>query len=70
MTKAIKVRFIRMSRELQNDLDYASKLSRQPTHIASLIADGEAQATEFLRGLEKADSLPDSSLSAIAQEIH
>jgi NTE family protein len=70
VTKAIKVRFIRMSRGLQNDLDYASKLSRQPTHIASLLADGEAQATEFLRGLEKADCLPDSSLSAIAPEVH
>jgi hypothetical protein len=42
------VRFIRMSQELSEGLDYPSKLSREPTHIARLIADGEAQAAEFL----------------------
>ena len=46
--EAIKVRFIRMSPTLQAELDYASKLSRQPKLIAKLIADGEAQANAFL----------------------
>jgi NTE family protein len=48
MTEAIKVRFIRMSRALEDSLDYPSKLSRQPAHIARLMADGEAQARLFL----------------------
>jgi NTE family protein len=51
VTDDIKVRFIRMSRALQDGLDYPSKLSRQPSHIARLMADGEAQATAFLAGL-------------------
>ena len=48
MKEPIKVRFIRMSQELPEGLDYPSKLSRQPAHIDRLIADGEAQAAEFL----------------------
>jgi len=44
----IAVRFIRMSEELQEGLDYPSKLSREPRHIERLIADGEAQADVFL----------------------
>jgi NTE family protein len=51
-TEPIKVRFIRMSAELQENLDYPSKLSRQPSHISRLIADGEAQAKAFLSDLE------------------
>jgi NTE family protein len=56
-TAPIVVRFIRMSRELQRGLDYPSKLSRQPAHIARLIADGEAQADAFLNGLDDGDRL-------------
>lgn len=48
MTEPIKVRFIRMSEEMAESLDYPSKLSRHPQHIASLIADGEAQGNAFL----------------------
>jgi NTE family protein len=48
LTEPIQVRFIRMSRKLQDSLDYPSKLSRQPGHIESLIADGKAQARAFL----------------------
>jgi NTE family protein len=44
----IAVRFIRMSQALQDELDYPSKLSRQPSHIARLIDDGESQARDFL----------------------
>jgi NTE family protein len=48
MREPIAVRFIRMSPELIEALDYPSKLSRQPSHIERLVADGEIQAREFL----------------------
>jgi NTE family protein len=48
MREPIAVHFIRMSRDLQRALDYASKLSRQADHIERLMADGEAQANAFL----------------------
>lgn len=51
VTQPIKVRFIRMSEALRKGLDYPSKLSRQPQHIARLIADGEGQARRFLADL-------------------
>jgi NTE family protein len=51
MTEPVTVRFLRMSEALQHGLDYPSKLSRQPGHISSLIADGEAQAHAFLAAL-------------------
>jgi hypothetical protein len=37
-----------MSSALEEKLDYPSKLSRQPDHIARLMADGETQARHFL----------------------
>jgi hypothetical protein len=40
-----------MSNKLAQGLDYPSKLSRQPQHIARLLADGQAQATAFLESL-------------------
>jgi NTE family protein len=55
----ITVRFIRMSKALQEDLDYPSKLSRLPTHIDRLIADGEAQATGFLANLDGESATPE-----------
>jgi NTE family protein len=51
-TEKIAVRFIRMSKELQEGLDYPSKLSRLPEHIDRLLADGEAQANAFLAELD------------------
>ena len=47
-TEPIAVHFIRMTQELQDSLDYPSKLSRQPEHIERLMADGKAQASAFL----------------------
>lgn len=44
----IDVRFIRMSEELQDSLDYVSKLTRGPDHIAALMADGEQQGRAFM----------------------
>jgi NTE family protein len=58
-TESIQVRFIRISQELQEGLDYPSKLSRQPGHIARLLADGEAQARIFLEALRESHDLPD-----------
>ncbi len=55
LDKPIKVRFIRMSDELSQRLDYPSKLSRQPTHISRLITEGEAQALAFLEELRETD---------------
>jgi len=47
-TQPIAVHFIRMSQELQDSLDYPSKLSRQPDHIERMKADGRLQAAAFL----------------------
>ncbi len=49
MHQPIKVRFLRMSSELAESLDYPSKLSRHPAHIGRLIADGAAQAERVSR---------------------
>jgi NTE family protein len=48
----IEVRFIRMSDELQSQLDYVSKLSREPSHIHRLIEDGEKQGAAFLESIQ------------------
>jgi len=61
-TEAVTVRFIRMSQELEQTLDYPSKLSRQPRHIERLLADGEVQANGFL------DALPAELQSEIGFE--
>ena len=58
-TERITVRFIRMSQELQETLDYPSKMSRLPAHIDRLIADGEAQATAFLSQMDGVELPPD-----------
>lgn len=48
----IKVRFVRMSPELQSTLDYVSKISRDPATLHRLIEDGEQRGREFLESLE------------------
>jgi NTE family protein len=58
-TERITVRFIRMSEELQETLDYPSKMSRLPAHIDRLIADGELQAAAFLSEMGGVDLPPD-----------
>ena len=58
-TERITVRFIRMSQELQETLDYPSKMSRLPAHIDRLIADGEVQATAFLSEMNGVNLPPD-----------
>ena len=44
----IDVRFIQMSEDLQDTLDYVSKLTRGPDHIGRLMADGEKQGRAFV----------------------
>jgi NTE family protein len=46
--QTIGLRFIRMSEDLQDTLDYPSKLSRQPDHISRLMAHGEERARDFM----------------------
>jgi NTE family protein len=47
--KRIQVRFIDMSPQMSDSLDYASKLNRSPQFIQQLMADGEKQAEAFLQ---------------------
>jgi len=67
-TEPIKVRFIRISADLQEQLDYPSKLSRQPAHINRLIADGEAQANAFLNEVLKGDGAADLTPAGTSKE--
>ena len=48
----IKVRAITMSDEMGAGLDYESKLSRNPSHVRSLMEHGREQARTFLADLE------------------
>ncbi|HXE55866.1 MAG TPA: patatin-like phospholipase family protein, partial [Tepidisphaeraceae bacterium] len=43
-----EVRFIRMSDEVQESLDYVNKLTRGPDHIRALMADVEQQGRAFV----------------------
>lgn len=47
----VEVRIVEMSPELQESLNYSSKLSRDSKHINRLIQDGEKQGNKFLQGL-------------------
>jgi NTE family protein len=67
-TETITVRFLRMSEALQKSLDYPSKLSRQPAHIARLIADGAIQAKAFMAELDAGLPAPDMPAVQAAME--
>lgn len=47
----VKTRFVQMSEEVMDTLDYVTKLSRQPELISRLMQDGEQQARAFLDSL-------------------
>jgi NTE family protein len=49
--KPVKIRWIEMSEEVSDSLDYASKLERGAWFIEKLMADGERQADKFLMSL-------------------
>jgi hypothetical protein len=46
--KPVKIRWIAMSEEITDSLDYTSKLERDSEFIRSLMEEGEKQAGEFL----------------------
>jgi NTE family protein len=49
--RPIKIHIIEMSHDLQERLDYASKLNRDSKFINSLIEDGEKQGKKFLKSI-------------------
>jgi NTE family protein len=68
-TEPIQVRFIRMSPELAEALDYPSKLSRSPEHIARLLANGETQAGAFLASIGHAPDLLEAGAPARVESV-
>jgi NTE family protein len=69
-TERIAVRFLRMSQQIAESLDYPSKLSRQPGYIARLFAEGEAQAIAFLDQLEEGPAETAAATESVAAQIH
>jgi NTE family protein len=49
----VKIRFVHMSQEVQDTLDYTSKLSRHPDLIHKLTEEGERQGEKLLADLSK-----------------
>jgi NTE family protein len=70
ITAPVAVRFIRMSDELLQNLDYPSKLSRQPDYIAGLIAHGEKQAKSFLAELGETERPLEQATGEVAAPMH
>lgn len=48
----LRIRFIKISEDIQRTLDYSNKLSRSPQLIDGLIAEGKTQAKDFLSSLQ------------------
>jgi NTE family protein len=49
--KPVEVRIVEMSPELQENLNYSTKINRSADHINRLIEDGEKQGNKFLQAL-------------------
>ena len=49
--RPVKVRSVEMSPELQESLNYSTKINRNADHINRLIEDGERQGNKFLQDL-------------------
>jgi NTE family protein len=69
MRQPIKVRFLRMSSQLAESLDYPSKMSRHPAHIARLIADGATQASAFLAELDEAGRVAEPGTNGAVESV-
>lgn len=54
----VKIRWIEMSPDLSQSLDYASKLDRSRSFIDKLMADGEKQAEQFLLKIKLQPQVP------------
>jgi NTE family protein len=62
----LRIRFIKISEDIQRTLDYSSKLSRSPELIDSLITEGKAQAEQFLASLSEPGLTPLEALTQIS----
>jgi NTE family protein len=65
LDKWVKIRFVHMSSEVQDSLDYPSKLSRDPDLIQKLMEDGERQGQKFIAGLSR----PAQTVEEAMQEL-
>ena len=57
-----------MSKEVQESLDYPSKLSREPGLIHKLMADGERQGKKLLAGLSGPAHTVEEALQELRKE--
>lgn len=64
--KDMTIRFIKISEDVQSQLDYTSKLSRSPQLIDMLIADGQKQAAVFMESLSNPGLTPQEAFEDIA----
>jgi NTE family protein len=62
----LRIRFIKISEDVQKKLDYSSKLSRSPQLIDGLIAEGQAQASAFISSLDDPGLTPWEALAQIS----
>ena len=62
----LRIRFIKISEDIQRTLDYASKLSRSAELIDGLIAEGKVQAAEFMESLNQPGLTPMEALDQIS----
>ncbi len=62
----LRIRFIKISEGIQRTLDYSSKLSRSPQLIDGLIAEGKAQAEQFMATLGEPGLTPLEALQQIS----
>ncbi len=68
LDKWVKIRFMHMSREVQDSLDYPSKLSRHPELIHKLMEDGERQAQKLMAGLSGPAHTVEEALEELRKE--
>ena len=68
LDKWVKIRFVHMSREVQDSLDYPSKLSRNPDLIHKLMKDGEKQGQQLLAGLSEPAHTVVEALEELSKE--
>lgn len=64
----VKIRFVHMSKEVQESLDYPSKLSRDAGLIHRLMEDGERQGEKLLAGLSKPAHTVEEALQELSNE--
>ena len=62
----LRIRFIKISEDIQKTLDYSSKLSRNPQLIDGLVAEGKAQAKQFMASLSDPALTPLEALKQIS----